>query len=65
MTTQTHSERAMEAALAAMPGCEETSAALIIFLAAASHLSRTLGDVKAAELAYCVADDLVGGIAPL
>lgn len=61
MRTQTHSERALDAAVEALGPTNPRTAAILIFFAAARHMGYVLGSPEtAAELAYMMADELVG-----
>lgn len=62
---RTHSDRAIEAALAAMNCRHPTTAAITLFIAAARHLDASIEDKRRiAELAYAVADDIAVGLKP-
>jgi hypothetical protein len=52
---------ALKAALDVLGPCHPHTAAYLIFRAAAVHLASTLGERKASELTYDVADDLATG----
>lgn len=59
MSTITHGDRAMQAAVEAFGMKNERAAAVYIFIAAARHLGRVVNDPKTAgELAYMMADEL-------
>lgn len=58
MTTQTHSQRALAAAFAALEPCAEPTALLILGMGWAKEAQRIIGPEKAAELAYSIADQL-------
>lgn len=58
MKTQTHSQRALAAAFAEMAPCHERTAVVVLGLALAKETARVLGQERAAELAYQIADQL-------
>lgn len=58
---KSHGERAMEAALEAMPGCHPGTAAIVLLFTAAKAVRAAYGAETAAELAYQLADGLVTG----
>lgn len=58
MATQTHSERAMAAALQAMGNTSPGTSAVLLFLAAAKYLGEVADPEMAAEIAYKAADEL-------
>lgn len=63
MRTQTHSDRAIEAAVKALGPTNPRTAALLLFLAAARHMGAILDEPEtAAEFAYMAADELATGV---
>lgn len=61
MKTQTHSQRAMAAAFKALEPCHERTAVVLLGMGLANEAVRVLGQEKAAELAYSIADMLAVG----
>lgn len=60
MSTRTHTDRAIKAAIKAMGSPHPTTAAIAIFVAAARHMNEVCDNKEViAELAYQVADDIV------
>jgi hypothetical protein len=57
MKTETHSQRAIAAAMQAM-GCHERTAIVVLFMGLGEEAKRILGDEPAALLAYQIADQL-------
>lgn len=64
MTTQTHSQRAIKAAFAAMGPCHERTIVVVLANAIATEAVRLLGPERAAELAYNIADGLAVLVEP-
>lgn len=64
MKTQTHSQRALDAAFAALAPCHDRTAVVILGMALAREATRVLGQEKAALLAYQIADQLVASDKP-
>lgn len=64
MITKTHSQRALEAAFAAMAPCHERTAVVVLAMGIAQEARRLLGDERAAELAYKIADELALKVNP-
>jgi hypothetical protein len=56
MKTQTHSERALAAAMAVMEPCADRTAVTVLWFAIANEALRLMGPEKAAALAYGIAD---------
>jgi hypothetical protein len=64
MSTDTHSQRAVAAALAAMQPCHERTAIVVLANGIALEAVRLLGAKRAAELAYNIADGLAVLVEP-
>lgn len=64
MTTQTHSQRAIAAAFAAMAPCHERTAVVVLANGVLLEAVRLLGPERAAELAYNIADGLAVLVEP-
>jgi len=58
MKTETHSQRALALAFAAMEPCHERTAVVVLAVALSKEAKRLLGPERAAELAYQIADHL-------
>jgi hypothetical protein len=64
MSPQTHSERAIKAAMDAMGPCQRSSAIVVLMMALARQAQLELGAEAAATLAYQVADQLAVDVKP-